>query len=325
MTSEDTTAVAVVPQETTAIQSVSVTQVAKQLDMIRDLMGRVMKKGRHYGVIPGCGDKPTLLKSGAELLGVMFQLRPEFVHDTHELPGGHREVVSTCTLYTRGTGRAVGGGTGSCSTMESKYRYRKGERVCPKCGKPTILKSKYPPKNDRNAAPGWFCYAKRGGCGSEFAAADPAIVEQQTGRTENPDPADQFNTVVKMADKRSFVAAMLFATGASDYFTQDIEDLPENAGKMAVEAEAEVLDNEPPAGDEPPPPDDPNMPPPASAEEPPPSDKLIALKDRLAACKTNQDLSQAYKAMLAAGLSDVDQKDFRLAYAARQKAIAGRR
>jgi hypothetical protein len=35
------------------------------------------------------------------------------------------------------------------------------------------------------------------------------------------------NTVQKMAEKRAFVSAVLMATGASDIFTQDLEDFPE--------------------------------------------------------------------------------------------------
>ena len=35
------------------------------------------------------------------------------------------------------------------------------------------------------------------------------------------------NTVLKMAEKRAFVSAVLMATGASDIFTQDLDDLPE--------------------------------------------------------------------------------------------------
>ena len=40
----------------------------------------------------------------------------------------------------------------------------------------------------------------------------------------NSDPAEQVNTILKMADKRALVAATLIATGLSEYFTQDIED-----------------------------------------------------------------------------------------------------
>ena len=39
-------------------------------------------------------------------------------------------------------------------------------------------------------------------------------------------PYDVKNTLVKMAEKRSLVAAVLIGTAASDIFTQDIEDLP---------------------------------------------------------------------------------------------------
>ncbi len=36
---------------------------------------------------------------------------------------------------------------------------------------------------------------------------------------------DQINTIQKMAQKRSLVGAVLIATGATEFFTQDLEDL----------------------------------------------------------------------------------------------------
>lgn len=42
----------------------------------------------------------------------------------------------------------------------------------------------------------------------------------------NPEPADQQNTLVKMAAKRAFIDGVLKATGASRMFTQDTEDMP---------------------------------------------------------------------------------------------------
>ena len=42
------------------------------------------------------------------------------------------------------------------------------------------------------------------------------------------------NTIQKMAEKRAFVSAVLMATGASDIFTQDIEDFPELVGVPVV-------------------------------------------------------------------------------------------
>ncbi|AEE98048.1 hypothetical protein [Mahella australiensis] len=42
---------------------------------------------------------------------------------------------------------------------------------------------------------------------------------------ENADPADLQNTLIKMANKRAFIDAVLKATAASRKFTQDMEDL----------------------------------------------------------------------------------------------------
>ena len=45
------------------------------------------------------------------------------------------------------------------------------------------------------------------------------------GKAENPDIADTYNTVLKMAKKRAHVDAIITVTAASDIFTQDVEDL----------------------------------------------------------------------------------------------------
>lgn len=47
---------------------------------------------------------------------------------------------------------------------------------------------------------------------------------------DNPDIADQYNTVLKMAKKRALIDATITACAASDIFTQDLEDMemPDN-------------------------------------------------------------------------------------------------
>jgi DNA-directed RNA polymerase subunit RPC12/RpoP len=50
--------------------------------------------------------------------------------------------------------------------------------------------------------------------------------EGERVRVENPEPADQQNTLIKMASKRAYIDGVLKATGASRMFTQDIEDMP---------------------------------------------------------------------------------------------------
>jgi len=49
----------------------------------------------------------------------------------------------------------------------------------------------------------------------------------QGASVEHDNPADYYNTVLKMAKKRAHVDAILTATAASDIFTQDVEDMPE--------------------------------------------------------------------------------------------------
>ena len=48
---------------------------------------------------------------------------------------------------------------------------------------------------------------------------------QDRQRVEYDNPADYYNTALKMAKKRAHVDAILTATAASDCFTQDVEDM----------------------------------------------------------------------------------------------------
>ena len=201
-----------------ALAPMSSDDVLRQVRLIQEVMGKAMKEGEHYGVIPGT-DKPSLLKSGAEKLSLTFRLRPRFGLERLDLAGEHREYVVTCDLYNT-TGGHEGQGIGSCSTMESKYRWRQAKRQCPSCGAEAIIRGK------AEYGGGWLCWKKQNGCGAKFAATAPEIVAQVADRIENPDLADTFNTVLKMAKKRALVDATLTATAASDLFTQDLEDLP---------------------------------------------------------------------------------------------------
>ena len=199
-------------------QGVSVDVVVARVEKVREVQRRIMKLGTHYGKVPGT-DKDCLLKPGAEILGLTFQLDPEFSNVEHR-DGEHLESVVTCTLYHAPTGNRLGSGIGSCSTREKKYAWRNGGAKCPSCGKEgSLLKSKKDPE--------WFCWRKKDGCGATFPEADQRITSQKVGRVPNPDLADNYNTVRKMACKRAHVAAILFVTCASEIFTQDVEDSDE--------------------------------------------------------------------------------------------------
>lgn len=199
-------------------------------EQIRLFISKIMNDGVDYGVIPGTGDRPALLKAGAEKLTTLFGLTKKFtilekVEDwSGDEHGGEPffYYVYRCSLL-RGD-LLIAEADGSCNSHESKYRYRKSQRVCPKCGQETIKKSK---KDD-----GWYCWAKIGGCGATFRKGDQSIEGQETGRVINPDVADQANTILKMAQKRALVAATLLGTSASEFFStkdvpgRDEDDLP---------------------------------------------------------------------------------------------------
>lgn len=204
--------------------------VRTQVNLIQEVMREVMRPGEHYGYVPGTEPKteaekklrkPALFKAGAEKLCLVFRLAPSY-SIVKERIGEHLEVTSTCTLVHIPSGRVFGSGMGSCSTQESKYAYRQGSRKCPACGAEAIIKGK------TEYGGGWVCFARKGGCGAKFGDNEESIISQQTGRVNNDDIADQYNTALKMANKRSHVAACLNAIAASDFFTQDIVLDPED-------------------------------------------------------------------------------------------------
>lgn len=207
-----------IAQATTRYQSV--------VTFTRDLM----REGVDYGIVPG-SDKPTLLKPGAEKLTTFFGLttRFELVENAEDWTGSQHDGEPffyywfRCRLLCGDL--LIAEADGSCNSWEAKYRYRQAQRMCPTCEQPTIKRSKYPPRDNPHGEPGWYCFAKIGGCGSNFDHDAPAIVDQQVGRVPNPNPADIVNTIKKMAQKRALVAATLLAVNASEFFTQDLEDL----------------------------------------------------------------------------------------------------
>lgn len=196
-------------------------QIRRQVNLVQEVMREFMKVDEHYGIIPGC-KKPSLYKAGAEKLSMVFRMEPRYEIGVTNLANGHREVTVTCTLYSIGSEIRLGAGVGSTSTMEAKYRYRDMGRTCPKCGQETIIKGK------AEYGGGWLCFAKKGGCGAKFEENDPAIKEQIVGKVEYDNPADFFNTVLKMAKKRAHTDAVLTVTATSDIFAQDIVPEPED-------------------------------------------------------------------------------------------------
>lgn len=201
---------------------VKVEEVKQQVALIQDLMGSVMHDGEHFGVIPGT-KKPSLYKSGAEKLGFTFRLSPDFTVSVSELPNGHRDYLVHCTLTSIKNGTVWGRGVGSCSTMESKYRYRHGEPE--DTGVP--VPGKYWEARKSDQAKAQELIGGKGFLTKKNEEGQWRIFKVSADKVENPDIADVYNTVLKMAKKRAHVDAILTALAASDIFTQDLEDKTE--------------------------------------------------------------------------------------------------
>lgn len=170
-----------VHQTLDAVQrKLAIDELLNKVALVMETMDKVMQDGTHYGKVPGCGDKKILFKAGAEKLGLTFKLKPTFVVDEKDLGGHHREYSVVCTL-TDGTQ-----GVGTCSTLETKYRYRK------------------------------------------------VYENGQSKKVEHDNPADNWNTCLKMGKKRAHVDAIITATASSDILTQDMEEVIEAADATGV-------------------------------------------------------------------------------------------
>ena len=195
--------------------------IRKGQERIKRMQTALLVDKVDYGNVPGV-DKPSLGKPGAEKFTLAYNCTAELTQTLHVGDGIATPPIAydaRCLLHL-GTfdGPVIGVGFGTCSSWEAKYRYRKAERVCPNCGMPAVIKGK------EEYGGGWLCWNKKGGCGSKWSAGDPEIEGQTAGNVENPDPWDLANTLMKMAEKRAHVDAVLRSFAASGIFTQDMEE-----------------------------------------------------------------------------------------------------
>lgn len=155
--------------------------------------------------------KPILLKPGAEKLAEIYGLAPTF-----EIEKAKERWSATpplfyyrvrCKLFRKGREGEqvlVAECIGSCNSWESKYRDR------------WVFESDIPPDVDRSRLERKEFTSKAGKTFFKYKLA-------------NPDFADIVNTVLKMAQKRSFTGAVIIATRSGGVFGQDLDTLPASA------------------------------------------------------------------------------------------------
>lgn len=184
-------------------------QVVGNRELVRQIMGAVMIDGLHYGKIPGTGDRPTLLKPGAEVLLSTFRISTEV--DVEDLGGDDLVHYRVTVKGTHGpTGIPLGVGVGECSSDEKKYKWRK----------PVVPQEFDATPRDRRQV----VWMKGYDGGQPFEAQQVRV-----------NPADVANTILKMAKKRALVDFTLTALAVSDLFSQDAEDLAEELREAALD------------------------------------------------------------------------------------------
>jgi hypothetical protein len=186
-----------------------------------------------FGTLPGTKRK-CLHQSGAHKLAELFGFAPTFPDnrirrtERWDMTPPLFDYEVTCVLWRKGTQFVIAEGLGSCSSYETKYKYRQGERKCPSCNQATIIKGK------AEYGGGWLCFKKKGGCGAKFEDGDQAIETQTVSRVLNEDMADSKNTILKIAVKRALVSAVIAATRSSGIFTPDMEHAEGSAPEVSA-------------------------------------------------------------------------------------------
>lgn len=225
------------------------------IEQFQYLVSKQLKNGLDYGIIPGTGGKPTLLKPGAEKIAKLLNCFDEYeiVSSTEDWDRPLFRYMIRCTLKDMATGTRVSSGLGECNTWESKYRWRwvaesdipagmNKDSLTKRDGRKTLFEFDFAIEKRETTGP----YGKPAEYWARFDEAiqngtavrkeketkskkvflgHEIVIGQTLYRVPNPDVFDQINTVLKMSKKRAMVDAALSAGRLSDLFTQDLEDL----------------------------------------------------------------------------------------------------
>ena len=216
-----------------------------------------MTADKDYGAIPGTSDKPVLLKAGAEKLMTFFGLTvedPDILSSVEDWTGvdhgGEPFFYYQIRQRVTRNGKLIASQIASTNSWETKYRYRWAKEADVP---PHLDKSRLPTRDGSIAEP-VFAVTKAETSGPygkpiEYWQRFRESIERGEARQEErktkagkpmqvwvigaplyriPNDAifDQVNTLVKMCEKRALVAAALIATNASEFFTQDLDEMP---------------------------------------------------------------------------------------------------
>lgn len=179
----------------TVVSRQDVDALKKQRELLREFVASQLVEAKFgqgesgegdYGIIPGT-KKRCLLKPGAEKLQRLFQLgcRVNLIDKTIEREANFAMYTYKAEIYSlRNPGVVISECEASVNSQEVKYKERNVWRE--------VIDNK----------------GKKTGRKEQVKEETPIF--------------DVLNTIQKMAQKRAMIGATLLATGASEYFTQDM-------------------------------------------------------------------------------------------------------
>lgn len=185
------------------IQDIDVKAVSETLAKVKTLQStlkNILVDNHDYGKIPGCGDKPTLLKPGAEkiLMALGITSSYELIEHTENFDGkGFFAYTVKCLLLKNGA--KITEGLGHANSKEKKWALE-------------------------------FVYEKDLPKGTDKDLLKKKTIESKNGTYVKyeieADANSKANTILKMAKKRAQIDAVLTVASLSEIFTQDFDDLP---------------------------------------------------------------------------------------------------
>jgi len=206
----ETTAVVLANNNSLAATKESLELLTEKRKLLKKFVREQMVYGVDYGLIPGCGDKPTLFLPGAEKLANIFKLRDEYQLVFREIDLVNNLVMLSykCSIVHIDSEKKVAECDAFISSQEKKF-------------------------------------------------AEKTEWEQQPNgpKTSKKVPqkiSDVLNSMAKICQKRAYVGGVKKATGASDFFTSDIDDdgdaiqnglKPELKGALNFFAEGDTMAN----------------------------------------------------------------------------------
>ncbi len=200
-------------------------EVIAAQEATRELIEQALKPGRDYGVVPGT-EKPSLLKPGGERITAAMGCYPRYRIIEKEIDHDRENHYEKVKWVTVGKEKPANWEQLKAAGVGRNRKYDDGWVWQEKQVEPGVSNGLYRYVVD--------CELVHRGSGIVIGHGIGSCSTMESKYIDRP--RDLENTVLKMAEKRAFIAAVLNTFGLSDQFTQDIEDNPQAFG---IDAEAE--------------------------------------------------------------------------------------